>query len=70
LKGSSMLGFHEAEANAMPEQELSHKMDEARQTYMRSGAHDVIEDLSGLFDALEQINQRLARGEKPNGQVS
>jgi phosphonoacetaldehyde hydrolase len=70
LKGSSMLGLSEAEATAMSELELSHKMVEAKQAYIQSGAHDVIEDLSGLFDAMELINQRMARGEKPFGQVS
>jgi phosphonoacetaldehyde hydrolase len=70
LKGSSMLGLSEKEASIMTELELSRKMDEARKAYIQSGAHDVIEDLSGIFDAMELINQRLARGKKPFGQIS
>jgi phosphonoacetaldehyde hydrolase len=70
LKGSSMLGLTEEEASMTSELELNHKMDDAAQAYLQSGAHYVIEDLSGLLDAMELINQRLARGEKPYGQVS
>lgn len=53
------------EAAAMPETELARRMAKTRAILQQAGAHYVIDSLVEIPAVIADINQRLARGEKP-----
>ncbi|SFE96510.1 phosphonoacetaldehyde hydrolase [Paenibacillus algorifonticola] len=65
VKGSSMLGLTEAEAQQLSPEEERHIIAAVSKSYMEAGAHAVIEDMSQLPAMIEQINERLMNGELP-----
>lgn len=67
VRGSSMLGLTEQEAAGMDAAELAQRMEEAKRSFMASGAHAVIEDMSGLPGVIAAMNESLAKGGRPGG---
>jgi phosphonoacetaldehyde hydrolase len=55
IKGSCMLGAHEAEADAWNENEKRLAFEEARRAYMRAGADRVIDDIAALPDLIASL---------------
>ncbi len=53
------------EADEMPAEELARRHDETREILQRAGAHYVIDSLTDIEPVIEDVNQRLARGERP-----
>ncbi len=53
------------EAEQMSEQEIERRMAHTRDILRKAGAHYVIDDFPQLLDVIEDVNARLARGEKP-----
>ncbi len=53
------------EAEAMPEAEMARRAERTREILTRAGAHYVIDSLVDLPAVVDDINARLARGEKP-----
>lgn len=56
VKGGSELGLSEAEAEALPKDELQHKMDKVAERFKAAGAHFVIEQIGDLPHVIEMIN--------------
>jgi phosphonoacetaldehyde hydrolase len=61
----NMLGLSEREAVALPPEELRERLDAARQTMLRAGAHAVLDGVGELPELVEQIEARLGAGERP-----
>ena len=53
------------EAETISEQEVARRLEITRQMLITSGAHYVIDEFPELLGVIEDVNQRLARGEKP-----
>ena len=53
------------EAAALSEAEISRRMEHTRKILQQSGAHYVVDSLVDLPGVIQDINARLARGEKP-----
>ena len=53
------------EAETISEQEIARRLEITRQMLITSGAHYVIDEFSELLAVIDDVNQRLARGEKP-----
>lgn len=53
------------QAEAMPQEELDRREALTRDILSKAGAHYVIDDLTSLPEVIDDINDRLARGEKP-----
>ncbi len=53
------------EAEQMSERELQRRMAHTREILRKAGAHYVIDDFPQLLEVIEDVNVRLARGEKP-----
>jgi len=49
----------------MPKDELARRAAKSREILVKTGAHYVIPDITHLPKVVEEINQRLARGERP-----
>lgn len=64
-KTGNELGLSEREVLALPAEELQEKLERAYQRLSQAGAHLVIDGVANLPHAIAEINQRLARGEKP-----
>ena len=54
-----------AEAEAMPAEEYQRRLEITRDILRKSGAHYVIDEPSELIGVVEDVNARLARGERP-----
>ena len=54
-----------AEAEAMAPEEFQRRLEITREILRKSGAHYVIDEPSELLGVVEDVNARLARGEKP-----
>jgi len=67
VKGSSMLGLTEEEVAAMEAGTLRDHIDAAKQRFIDSGAHYVIEKISHLPDIVGVVNERLREGDRPCG---
>jgi phosphonoacetaldehyde hydrolase len=59
------LGLSEAEVNALPASELASRLNAASHRLLQAGAHYVIPEVAHLPAIITQINERLARGERP-----
>lgn len=65
LASSSELGLSAPEYAALPAIERDRRLAELRERFLRAGAHFIVDDLAELPTTLDEINSRLARGEKP-----
>ncbi len=54
-----------AEAEAMPAEEYQRRLEITREILRKSGAHYVIDEPSELLGVVDDVNARLARGERP-----
>jgi phosphonoacetaldehyde hydrolase len=61
----SLVGLDETEWNALPPEQQRTRQAAARRTLLAAGAHAVIDDLRELPALLDELNARLARGERP-----
>jgi phosphonoacetaldehyde hydrolase len=59
------VGLSATELNALEPEEQMQRLDRARDNLLAAGAHYVIESAAGLEPVLEQIDRRLAAGERP-----
>jgi phosphonoacetaldehyde hydrolase len=64
-KTGNELGLNLAEIEALDPQELERKLAQARDGLAKSGAHYVVDSIADLLPVINDINARLARGEKP-----
>lgn len=64
-KGGSLTGLTQAEFQALDSQSQQAKLESARRTLLDSGAHYVLDSMDDLSPVLDEIEERLARGEKP-----
>ena len=53
------------EAASLPEEEIQRRLAKTRDILQKAGAHYVIDTFDQLVDVVEDINVRLARGERP-----
>jgi len=53
------------EADDMPPAEFDRRHDETREILRKAGAHYVIDSFAEIEPVIEDVNQRLARGERP-----
>jgi phosphonoacetaldehyde hydrolase len=59
------LGLDEAEAAALPADELAARLAAARARFAGAGAHYVINSVADLLPVIDDIERRLAAGETP-----
>jgi phosphonoacetaldehyde hydrolase len=64
-KTGNELGLSLEEVNATPPARLEALLRKAQETLQRAGAHYVVDSIADIPEAVEDINRRLARGEKP-----
>ncbi|MGA2433775.1 MAG: phosphonoacetaldehyde hydrolase [Bryobacteraceae bacterium] len=64
-KTGNELGLAESDADALPRNELSARLEAAARRLLLAGAHYTIDDVSELPALIDSINDRLARGERP-----
>lgn len=62
---SNALGLTAEEAAALPAGELRRREEELARSFLEAGAHAVISSVTELPVLVEEINARLARGERP-----
>ena len=53
------------EAESISDSEIAQRLEYSRDLLVKSGAHYVINDFPELLDVIEDVNERLSRGEKP-----
>jgi phosphonoacetaldehyde hydrolase len=58
-------GLNLEEIEALEPEVLSRKVAVARDGLARSGAHYVVDGITNILPVIEEINSRLARGERP-----
>jgi phosphonoacetaldehyde hydrolase len=64
-KTGNELGLSQAEVEALPADELESRLSAASDRFFHAGAHFVIPAVAQLQAVIAQINDRLARGERP-----
>jgi phosphonoacetaldehyde hydrolase len=64
-KTGNELGLTEQEIAALEPQVLRGKLDRARQRFRQAGAHYVVDAIAEVSPVLDEINARLAHGERP-----
>lgn len=64
VSGNAM-GLSRAEVEALPELEFAERRSAARAKLLRAGAHVVIDSVAELLPVLDDVEGRLARGERP-----
>lgn len=62
---SNALGLTAEEAAALPVEELCRREEELGRAFLDAGAHYVISSIADLPGLVDQVNARLARGERP-----
>jgi phosphonoacetaldehyde hydrolase len=53
------------QAEGLAEEEIQRRLAHTRETLRKAGAHYVIDEFPQLLEVVDDVNQRLARGEKP-----
>jgi phosphonoacetaldehyde hydrolase len=53
------------QADSLPKEEIERRLAQTRDILRKAGAHYVIDSIADLPEVIDDINQRLARGEKP-----
>lgn len=61
----NMLGLNEEGVASLPDEERRARLRDAGDRYRRAGAHFVVERFSDCLPVVEEIERRLARGERP-----
>lgn len=64
-KTGNEVGLNLDEISALPPEVLERKLAAAREGLARSGAHYVVDGISDIVAVIDDINARLARGERP-----
>lgn len=64
-RASNALGLSAEEAAALPAEELCRREQELGRAFLDAGAHYVLSSIADLPGLVDQINARLARGERP-----
>ncbi len=64
-KTGNEIGLNEAEINALDPADLQSRLDKAYERMAKAGAHYVVDGIWDVPAVLEDINKRLARGERP-----
>ncbi len=64
-KTGNEMGLNEQEIGALPEEEYRRRIERAYQRMSRAGAHYVVDGIGDVLDCLDDIQRRLAHGEKP-----
>jgi phosphonoacetaldehyde hydrolase len=64
-KTGNEVGLNEKELAALPQEEVDRKVARATEGLAKSGAHYVVETIEAVPAIIEEINARLARGERP-----
>lgn len=64
-KTGNELGLSEAEVEALPAADLASRLRAASDRLLQAGAHFVIPEVAQLPAVITEINERLARGERP-----
>ena len=64
-KTGNELGLSLEEVKSIPRAQLDALLRKARKTLQRAGAHYVVDSIADVPGAVDDINRRLARGEKP-----
>ncbi|MFQ5401596.1 MAG: phosphonoacetaldehyde hydrolase [Anaerolineae bacterium] len=64
-KTGNEIGLNEAEINALDPDVLQRRLDRAYDRMAKAGAHYVVDGIWDVPAVLEDINKRLARGERP-----
>ncbi|HLJ89625.1 MAG TPA: phosphonoacetaldehyde hydrolase [Candidatus Angelobacter sp.] len=59
------VGLGKSQLTALSHEERNRRMNQARETLLSAGAHYVIDSVTHLEPVLEQIQQRLAAGDRP-----
>ncbi|MEW6406268.1 MAG: phosphonoacetaldehyde hydrolase [Chloroflexota bacterium] len=59
------VGLNLEEVNALPPEELARRVEKARTELAKMGAHYVVDSIAEVPAVVEDINLRLARGERP-----
>lgn len=59
------IGLNQRDAEALPEDEYQRRLDRATTRMAQAGAHYVVGGISDVLPCIEDINHRLARGERP-----
>ncbi len=63
---SNYMNFDSLEqAESMPEEDFRRRLEHTRDILRKSGAHYVIDEPVELLEVIDDINERLARGERP-----
>ena len=53
------------QAESLPEAEIQRRLAQTREILRKTGAHYVIDEFSQLTEVIDDVNERLARGERP-----
>jgi phosphonoacetaldehyde hydrolase len=61
----NMIGLAEDEFAGLPAAEQAARLDGARRRLLEAGAHYVVDGVAGCYPLVEQIEERLAKGERP-----
>lgn len=64
-RSGNQLGLSKEEVDAMEPELLARRLDEGRQVFEAAGAHFTIESIADLPSVLDEVQQRLAKNEKP-----
>ena len=59
------VGLNLGEINALDAETLGRMLERAREELARSGAHYVVDGISEILPVIDEINMRLARGDRP-----
>ncbi|MBY0461512.1 MAG: phosphonoacetaldehyde hydrolase [Gemmataceae bacterium] len=62
---SNEMGLSEADLHSLPEAERASRRADITARYQKAGAHAVIRDVTEVPALVEELNARLARGERP-----
>jgi phosphonoacetaldehyde hydrolase len=65
ILSSNEMGLTQEEIKNLEITELDNRKNIVRETYLKAGAHYVIDSLNEIGDLIEKINFRLAKGDKP-----
>lgn len=64
-KTGNEIGLNEQQINALPADEYERRIERAYTRMTQAGAHYVVDGIADLLPCIDDIEQRLARGEKP-----
>lgn len=65
VKTGNEIGLNEADVKSLPLEEYRRRSDRAYERMTQAGAHYVVDSISGVIPCLDDIDRRLASGERP-----